>query len=251
MKIPSSRIALLVATLLASASCQARQNVTSLPARQLRFNVMFVGNSLTYTNDLPGTLVAIAHQNGDSIRVAMAALPNYALIDHFHGGSDAEKLIAQGGWDYVVLQQGPTSLGINRDSLILWTGMFDERIRAVHARTALYMVWPSSDRMQDFDSVVQSYALAAESVNGVLMPVGTAWRKAWAIDSHVALYGPDGFHPSELGTLLAAFVMYEKVTTHDARSLPAQAFVGARVFDVPAATIRLLQRAAHEANETS
>ena len=44
--------------------------------------VLFIGNSLTYVNDLPGTLAGIARSGGDTIRVEMVARPNYALIDH-------------------------------------------------------------------------------------------------------------------------------------------------------------------------
>ena len=52
--------------------------------------------------------------------MATEAQPNLALIDQLNGGSRAVDHIAVGGWEYVVLQQGPTPRGICRDSLILF-----------------------------------------------------------------------------------------------------------------------------------
>ena len=45
--------------------------------------ILFVGNSLTYVNDVPGILQALADSaGGEQLAVASWALPNYALIDN-------------------------------------------------------------------------------------------------------------------------------------------------------------------------
>jgi hypothetical protein len=211
-------------------------------------SILFVGNSLTYTNDLPGTVAALATSIGDTIRVSSVATSNFALIDHLNGGSDALARIRSGGWEYVVLQQGPSSLASSQDSLRIWTQMFNTSIRAVGAQPALLMVWPSIDRIAFFDDIRLSYQNAAKSVGGAFYPAGGAWVKAWAADSSLALYGPDGYHPSQLGTYLAALVVFECVTRTDARVLPATASVGGALLTADASTIRTLQRAAHQAN---
>ena len=86
-------------------------------------------------------------------------------------------------------------------------------------------------------------------MHGVFLPAGEAWRAAWKADASLALYGPDGFHPSATGTYLAALEIYERLSGRDARTLPAQAFAGGAAIGLPVATIRLLQQAAHDANE--
>jgi hypothetical protein len=134
-------------------------------------HVLFVGNSLTYTNDLPATLAAIAASAGDTIRVATEAGPNLALIDHLTGGSSARERIAQGGWEYVILQQGPTPAGICRDSLVLWTKLFNSQIRAVGAKPAVLMVWPIIGVGPPFDDVRISFQMATESVDGTFCPL--------------------------------------------------------------------------------
>lgn len=211
-------------------------------------HVLFIGNSLTSVNDLPATVAAIARSAGDTVRTLAVTRGGFALIDHLNGGSDAVDAIRLGGWHFVVLQQGPTSTGgVAHDSLVLWTMMFDRHVRAAGARTALYEVWPAADRLAFFDNVRAAYAAAAAGVNGVFLPAGEAWREAWARDATLALYGGDQFHPSPLGTYLAALTIYEKLSGRDARTLPPQAFSGGAAIAVPEATVRLLQAAAHAA----
>jgi hypothetical protein len=70
------------------------------------------------------------------------ARPNFALIDHVNGKSSAVEVIQKGNWDYVVLQQGPSSLDLSRDTLIQAARMLDPLIRAAGGRGALLMVWP-------------------------------------------------------------------------------------------------------------
>ena len=210
--------------------------------------VLFIGNSLTYFNNLPATLSALALSVGDTIQAGMVAEPDFALIDHYRGWSNALGEIARGGWKYVVLQQGPSSTTINRDSLILTAKLFEPHIRAVGATPALYMVWPTADRFAFFDAVRVSYQMAATEVNGVFLPAGRAWITAWDADANLALYANDGLHPTPLGTYLAALVIYERLTGHDARQLPGTAVVDGRTLGTPEATVRLLQRAAHETN---
>jgi hypothetical protein len=138
---------------------------------------------------------------------------------------------------------------VNRDSLVLWTKMITPNIRAVGAQPALFMVWPDYTRTSFFDACRAAYQSAAQAVNGTFMPAGAAWQLAWASDASLQLYGPDGYHPSSLGTYLAALVILERVTGRDARNLPAVALGdGGEQLSVPAATVRLLQNAAHQAN---
>jgi hypothetical protein len=59
--------------------------------------------------------------------------------------------------------------------------------------------------------VSQSYAAAASRVGGALMPAGDAWLAAWREDANLPLYGADGFHPSPMGSYLAAMVIYRQL----------------------------------------
>ncbi|HSG00735.1 MAG TPA: hypothetical protein VLA20_06370, partial [Vicinamibacterales bacterium] len=171
---------------------------------------------------------------------------NFSLEDHWRQG-DARDAIARGGWTTVVLQQGPSALAESLELLVEYTRRFDEQIRRVGATTALYMVWPARARRGDFPAVSASYAEAARRVGGLLLPAGDAWRAAWRLDPTLPLYGPDGFHPSPLGSYLAALVIYASLTGESPIGLPAAAIAGEPgepATPLDAAVVDLIQRAA-------
>jgi hypothetical protein len=183
------------------------------------YRVLFIGNSLTEANDLPQVFLQLVTSAGDSAEVAAVVRAGFALVDHAAGLSDAVQVIGSRSWDYVILQQGPSTLPISRDTLIIGTTLLDKFIRAAGGRTAELMVWPAKDNIGAFDAVRLSYQAGAQAVDGLFLPAGEAWRAAWAADPSLALYGPDGFHPSQLGTFLAALVIFEGITQRNAQTL--------------------------------
>lgn len=243
MRSPIARLAFLG---IGSLGCLASHAAEPLPVGGV--HVLFVGNSLTYVNDLPATVAAIGAMAGDTIRVSAAVGPDLALIDHLNGGSDAVAQLRRGGWEFVVLQQGPTPAGMCRDSLVLWARMYASYLHGTSTRLALLMPWPGVTHQDLFDEVRVSFEAAAIGVNGLFIPAGEAWRSALSEDGDLPLYGGDGFHPSPVGSFLAALVIYERITGHDPRTLPPRAFVAGRALALPEATIRALQAAAHDAN---
>lgn len=181
--------------------------------------ILFVGNSLTYQNDLPGMVCTLARAAGRAVVCESIAKPDVSLEDHWRAG-EARRAIAAGRWDIVVLQQGPSALPESRRLLIDYTKRFDAEIKKAGARTALYMVWPSQSRRGDAEGVSQSYRAAAKAVAATLLPVGDAWRAAWAIDRNLPLYAADNFHPSGAGTYLAALVAYRHLLGEPAPATP-------------------------------
>jgi len=194
--------------LLLSGSVFLGQAQQAAPPRELR--VLFIGNSFTYFNDMPAIVEALAASQKKRLVHQSVVFPNFSLQDHWEKG-DAERAIASGKWDFVVLQQGPSALEESRRSLLDYTRRFAKLIRDAGATPALYMVWPSKARFGDFDRVVESYALAAREVQGIILPVGAAWQEAWKLDAKLPLYGEDQFHPSPTGSYLAALVIYQKL----------------------------------------
>ncbi len=164
---------------------------------------------------------AMARSAGRQVTCESVAKPDYGLEEHWND-RQARQAIAR-GWDVVVLQQGPSALPESRRLLIDYTRRFDVEIKKTGARTALFMVWPSLARRGDFSGVSQSYAAAAKDVDAVLLPAGDAWRAAWAVDPKLPLYGPDGFHPSPMGTYLSALVIYEQIFASPPPALPVPA----------------------------
>ena len=203
--------------------------------------VLFIGNSLTIANDLPGMIADLAAGAGEPRPLTqMVAVGGFSLEDHWNRG-EALRAIEHGPWDFVVLQQGPSAALESRQLLIAFARRFAAATRKAGAATpALYMVWPSLDRQSDFPGVSQSYRRAAASVNGVILPAGDAWRIVLQRHREVQLYSPDRLHPTLAGSYLAAVVIYHQLySRHTRASLPPLGLSGEHA--------RWLQEAAFEA----
>jgi len=185
---------------------------------EAEISILFIGNSLTMSNDMTGMVAALLDSIGAGpTYVWQQAAPGTGLEDHWTvGGLEA---IRSGQWDFVVLQQGPSATE-GRPSLWEFAERFAGEIRAVGAMPALYMVWPAATRSFDFDGVSESYAEAARLANGVLLPAGDVWREAWSHEAALAFYGPDQFHPSQLGSFAAALTIAAGLSGEDALGFP-------------------------------
>ena len=206
--------------------------------------ILFVGNSLTYVNDVPGILQALADSaGGEQLAVASRALPDYALIDHWTEGA-VQREIAHGGWAWVVMQQGWTPAGVYRDTLRLAVRNFGGEIAKIGAKAALYQTWPPSNRRGDFPGSIESYGLAAADVGGVVFPVARTWLAAWERDPSIQLYS-DGLHASPAGSYLAALVMYARIFERSPVGLPARVRTrGGFALAIDPSVARILQEAA-------
>lgn len=236
---------------LATASCGGASPAGATPPTTLGpapagDRVLFVGNSLTEGNDLPLVVEALAREGGRPFAVESVTYGGVSLEDHWRLGT--QNRIASGGYRFVLLQQGPSALADSRANLREWTRRFDAVIRQAGGRTALYMVWPESYRRQAFPDVAASYRIATQDVDGILLPAGEAWLAAWRRDARVELYGPDGFHPTVLGTYLAALTIYGGLTDSSPVGLPSRLTLrNGRVVDVGPAPAATAQAAAEEA----
>jgi hypothetical protein len=230
----------LVLLLAAAASCGSS---SPDPAPDPDLRILFIGNSLTYVNDLPGMVRQLGASNSARpVTVASVAFGDYSLEDHWNRG-DALTAIRQGGWDLVVLQQGPSALPESRANLIDWTFRFAGEIRKVGARPAVYMVWPGLGRQEAWDSVTDSYAAAAAAAHALLLPAGAALRSVYTTDPGLPLFDADGFHPLPLGSFGVALVIYAAA----ADVAPVGLAAAAGVTSYPPAQVSMLESAAADA----
>jgi hypothetical protein len=181
---------------------------SAAPPKALR--VLFVGNSLTFTNDLPAVTAGLARSHGRALEYKTIAFGGYALEDHWAQG-DARAALATGNWDVVVMQQGPSALPESQANLRAWAIRWADEAAKYGTRPALLTVWPESYRKSALVDVIASYRRAAQASGAELLPAGDAWRLAWRCAPRLPLYGPDGFHPGSLGTYAAGLVAYGRL----------------------------------------
>ncbi len=172
--------------------------------------ILFVGNSLTYTNNLPQLVKDYGLSKGQTINVEMLALPNYALVDHLADG-EIQKLIQSKKYQFVVVQQGPSSQSEGRMLLFEAAETLTKLCTDNNARLAFYMVWPAYADYTNFDGVIKNYSETATKFNGILCPVGKAWKDYIDQTKDLSYYGPDLFHPSVKGSTVAAEIIYNSI----------------------------------------
>ena len=174
------------------------------------YSLLFVGNSLTSTNNLPNLVRDRAYENGITIQTTAVALNNYGLEDHWFDGQ-VKTMIETNDYDFVIIQQGPSSQGYGRSSLIQYGGYFKEVCDANDAELAYFMVWPSLQYYDTFPGVIRNYTDASNINDARLCPVGLRWQSFFDQSNDFTYYGPDGFHPSLAGSKAAAAVILQSL----------------------------------------
>ena len=147
---------------------------------------------------------------GERLEYDEITFGGFSLEDHWNQG-DARTAVATGRWNVVIMQQGPSALPESQIDLRRWAISFADEACAAGTRPALLTVWPENYRRPALSDVIVSYRGAAEAAGAQLFPAGEAWHAAWDCNVRLPLYGPDGFHPSPLGTYAAALVIYGRL----------------------------------------
>jgi lysophospholipase L1-like esterase len=198
-------------------------------SRPLR--VLFIGNSYTYFNDLPGLVASLGRgvRPVRPVHTEMVAQPGVSLRDHWLDGA-ALAAIRRTRWDYVVLQE-QSMLGVmmvhgrptvnDVDLFHEFGRRFIREITAAGATPVLYLTWARRPTPETQDRLTRAYAALAAETGARLAPVGVAWQQARAQRPALELFDPDGTHPSPAGSYLAAVTLWATITRTPARALPA------------------------------
>lgn len=203
-----------------------------LPAQTRPLRVLFIGNSLTAGNDVPGLVQAMGALQGVTVEIATVAPGGYAIEDHWRDGN--QRLLESGGFDVVVLQQGPSTLAESQANLREWAVTWANFARRLGVRPALYMIWPVRTQANGFELVSQSYRNAATAAGAEIFPAGEAWQAALRSDALLGLYQSDDLHATPAGSFLAAMVIARGLVSLD----PARIPVTVRGITVPNETLR-------------
>jgi hypothetical protein len=181
--------------------------------------VLFVGNSYTQVNDLPGTFAALARAGGHHVDVRAAAAGGQTLAGQVTS-SDTQAQLVAGRWDVVVLQeqsQIPSVSWSATNEMAPAARTLVDQVRSIGARPVLFSTWAHRDGWPenglpteaDMEAAIDATYLDLGGQLGVgVVPVGEAWTAALHAAPGLALWQDDGSHPTAAGTFLAAAVFY-------------------------------------------
>lgn len=189
--------------------------------------VLFIGNSYTYVNDMPGILSQMALSTNDVIQTASSTPGGYTLQLH-STNSTTLNAIAAGVWDYTVLQE-QSQLPALQDSIVEtdvypYAYLLDSLIRDANpcTETVFYRTWgrkngdsqncptwPPVCTYQGMDSLLHlRYRIMTDSFSAIMSPVGMVFRYIRLYNPSLELYDADESHPSPAGSYAAACSFY-------------------------------------------
>jgi hypothetical protein len=198
--------------------------VSKTPKAASTVTVLFVGNSLTFVNDLPAMLVNLASSDpGDTVRLQVKAVtfPNASLDEMFNKGAALD-------WardhhpDYVVLQEHSFWYDGDNEAARATAYRWTNALKPLGASPLLFEVWTDgegSDVWKSGSNPAEDALRAVQSTDGLgrslgvpVVAVGQAFDAARQTPGAPDLYGPDHHHPSIAGSYLGALAFYRQFT---------------------------------------
>ena len=217
--------------------------------------VLFIGNSYTAVNDLPSLFQSLAATAGYEIEVS-SNTPGGATFQN-HCNNASATMIAQGGWDYVVLQEQSQLPSFPQAQVeaecFPFAAQLNDMIEQHNpcAETVFYMTWgrkygdpdngaifPPLATYEGMDSLLyERYMQMTIDNNAIVAPVGRVWRYLRTNHPEIELYSSDNSHPSLAGSYAAACAFIVAILEINPETITND-------FGLPAATAQAIRQAA-------
>lgn len=172
-------------------------------------NILFIGNSHTYYNDMPLLVRRHAEEAGFACRVVMLAHGGWHLAQHVQE-QEARFNILYGRYDYVVLQEHAHPFAPQNEFRAAVTTLC-RWIREAGSRPVLYESWAKHDEPEKQADMNAAYRAAAEETDALIAPVGEKWWDYMHSRPNLELYAADGAHACASGSDFAAREIWETI----------------------------------------
>ncbi|MEM7299219.1 MAG: hypothetical protein AAF391_13255, partial [Bacteroidota bacterium] len=188
--------------------------VLTVQSQDEDYNILFIGNSYVFSNDLPNMLEQIAVAKGNSAITAQSTPGGYTLQQHTLN-ANTQELLQNGSWDFVIMQE-QSQMPAFPDNQVQ-TDVYPYAKQLVDTARAyndcvmpmFFMTWGRIEGDQDNcaswppvctyegqqDLLSERYQEMAHTNDCWVGPVGEAWRQVREdTDDAIQLYSNDGSH---------------------------------------------------------
>lgn len=200
---------------------------------------LFIGNSFTARNDLPGRIAEMSAGLGTPFEHHLISAGGASLRQHWNAGTALTE-ITNGRYDFVILQEQSTLPIKNAARMHENIRLFDEAIRRAGSRTVLYLTWARQNAPETQEALTSAYTRIGSELDALIVPVGVVWQRFLAQYDSPVLHESDQSHPTPSGTYLAACVFCSMLF----RQTPVGSVGGAQ--DVAEVDVKRLQTIAWE-----
>jgi hypothetical protein len=179
---------------------------------QKKLRLLFIGNSLTYVQDLPELVANRFRADGFDCEVTMIAHGGWTLQQHLKE-PDVRFNIRYGHYDYVILQEYSHPF-VSREQYLDAVQTLHAWIREAGAKTVLYGTWSLQDEPEQQSEMDRIHREAAQNIRAILAPVGELWWPYQRAHSAINMYCEDREHASIAGADFAAECIWRAVGEH-------------------------------------
>lgn len=192
-------------------------------AQSTPLKVLFIGNSITYYNDMPLLFESMSEDQGHPVDVTMYAPGGTGFVHHFVD-PNVHTLLNSTVWDIVVLQPGsgesagasyPISATIQRGQIILDSIYAHSPCAQVYLYQIPYGVVSAADYANYFsvqDLIIDNLHQMADALEVQLIPAGAATKTYYSTSPNIYLHNTyNDIHPSLAGSFLTAATAYSSI----------------------------------------
>ncbi len=190
-----------------------------------KLKILFIGNSYTYTHEMPCIFEKIAKLKGKDVYVDSNTKGGCSLKEHCERDDMYEALRSE-KWDLVVIQGYSREFIVSDKKIDIDSKPYiDKIIKAAKAsnekvKFAFYMTWAykngyhenesSNTSKKMIDRIAHGYEYLSKGYNIPVVPVGLVWQQM-EDKNELNLYQRDRAHPSIYGSYAAACTFYASI----------------------------------------
>lgn len=201
-----------------------------------KYNIVFVGNSFTYYNDLPDMFRGIAEKMGYDVAVkpftfANAQLFQFAATDNEYGAG-LDKVLNNEKVDFTVFQEQSTNPAVDTATFFRGFRMCCEKAKKNGAAPVMYVTWGREDGHADLTRygmtheemmwrIAAAYQVMAKEWDAICAEVGIAFNYLYRNHPEIRPFVPDACnHPTPEGSYMGALTIFATIFGVDVRQVP-------------------------------
>ena len=197
-------------------------------------DILFIGNSYTYVNNLPEIFKNIAKSAGIEVSVAAVTNGGWTLEKHASTedvyGMTTDIVLKGKKFDIVVLQEQSILPAAETEKFREAVKILLEKVKANGAKPYFYCTWGRKEgstvltdngwtHKKMTEKLANAYDAVGKEFSVPVAHVGKAFYKINISHTGIDLYTSDLSHPSKYGSYLAALVLFAKIFDRDVKDI--------------------------------
>jgi len=182
--------------------------------------ILFIGNSHTSSNHLPLIVARLMESDNTGKKVHVQMCASGAFLSDHAQDADTRRAVADGDWDWVVLQAQKYSTSGRFSYPYDGAVTLSKLATQSGARVVMFPEWRRVGHPDEGKRIHRLHEKIAKITAARVAPVGLAWDQALDERPGLELHRVDGNHAAPHGTYLTACVFYSVFNERSPQGLP-------------------------------